>query len=82
MKARVNENCKYDTIRSAGFVFVKNEWRDFPAWAESEIGANEYLEIDPAPSEVEPDAQPATVEDKATKLVVVKPGRSRKARKL
>ena len=82
MKARVKQSCTDDTIRSAGILFSKNAWEDVPIWAEREIGANIYLEVESAPSEVEPDAQPATVEDKATKLVVVKPGRSRKARKL
>jgi hypothetical protein len=82
MRARVKQGCVDDTIRSAGILFSKNAWEDVPNWAEREIGANIYLEVESAPSEVEPDAQPATVEDTATKLVIDKPGKARKARKL
>ena len=77
MRARVRENCTQDTIRSAGLVYSKFEWHDVPGWAAEEIKANPFLEVE---AEVEPEAEPLTVEDKATRLVINKPGR--KGRKL
>jgi hypothetical protein len=71
MRARVKQDCKQDAVRSAGMLYSKFEWHDVPDWAAEEVAANLLLEIE---------AEPLTVEDKATRLVVNQPGR--KGRKL
>ena len=71
-------------IRSAGIIFTR-AWVDVPEWAEKEISANEYLEVEaPAPVVVEPGpvAEPQTPADKAVKLVDTRQARAKGKRKL
>ena len=76
-------------IRSAGIIFTR-AWVDVPEWAEKEISANEYLEVEaPAPVVVEPEPEtepvvdePQTPADKAVKLVDTRQARAKGKRKL
>ena len=80
MRARVKADCCYPMIQSAGLKWLKDRWQPVPTWAEREISACPFLEVEPL-IEVE-DSPPQTVEDKATKLVVTQPGGRKGRRKL
>ena len=82
MRARVKADCNISTVRSAGMIFVRMQWSDVPEWAEKEISACEFLEVEKPAPEPEPSEQPRTPADKAVKLVDVRQGRAKGKRKL
>ena len=80
MRARVKAENRYPTVRSAGLIWLKVEWLPVPAWAEREISACPFLEVEPLVEVA--DSPPQTVEDKAVKLVDTQPGSRKGKRKL
>lgn len=79
MRARVKDDCKYPSIRSAGLIWIKKTWIDVPKEIEREIKANPFLETE-AEAKVEIE-NPVRVDDKAEKMIV-KRGRTSEVRKL
>jgi hypothetical protein len=76
MRARVKDDSQYPTVQSAGLMWLKVKWLPVPAWAEREISACPYLEVETLVEVTEPQ----TVEDKATKMIM--PRKSAKVRKV
>jgi hypothetical protein len=67
MKARVRADCPQFSVRSAGEIWVKGDWREVAAGIEDEIRSNGLLETDEAQAQPEPETQPPAP---LTKLVV------------
>jgi hypothetical protein len=67
MKARVRADCPQFSVRSAGEIWVKGDWREVSAGIEAEIRSNDLLETDEVQTQPEPETQPPAT---LTKLVV------------